>query len=186
MNFEIIEDNMLFITNNSSKNYLIKKINQIPKILNVKVITPRELIENYYFKYDEQAIYYLMNKYKIKYDIAKIYLNNMYYVNEPNSIEKINNIYNLKKELIDNNLLIFNSYYNEYLKTKKIIVYNINNLSNIVKTILDKFEYEIVNDYSGIYKHDIYEYKTLEDEVIGCAIKCINLIKKVLILIKYI
>lgn len=178
MNFEIIEDNMLFITNNSSKNYLIKKINQIPKILNVKVITPRELIENYYFKYDEQAIYYLMNKYKIKYDIAKIYLNNMYYVNEPNSIEKINNIYNLKKELIDNNLLIFNSYYNEYLKTKKIFVYNINNLSNIVKTILDKFEYDIVNDYSGIYKHDIYEYKTLEDEVIGCAIKCINLIKK--------
>lgn len=178
MNFEIIEDNMLFITNNSSKNYLIKKINQIPKILNVKVITPRELIENYYFKYDEQAIYYLMNKYKIKYDIAKIYLNNMYYVNEPNSIEKINNIYNLKKELIDNNLLISNSYYNEYLKNKKIIVYNVNNLSNIVKTILGKFEYEIVNDYSGIYKHDIYEYKTLEDEVIGCAIKCINLIKK--------
>lgn len=178
MNFEIIEDNMLFITNNSSKNYLIKKINQIPKILNVKVITPRELIENYYFKYDEQAIYYLMNKYKIKYDIAKIYLNNMYYVNEPKFTEKINNIYNLKKELIDNNLLIFNSYYNEYLKNKKIIVYNINNLSNIVKTILDKFEYEIINEYSNIYKHDIYEYKTLEDEVIGCSIKCINLIKK--------
>lgn len=178
MNDKLIQDNALIITNDSSKYYLIKNINQLSNILNIKVITPRELIENYYFKYDEQAIYYLVNKYHIKYDIAKIYLSNMYYVNESSSIEKINKIYTLKKELIDNNLLIVNGYYNEYLKSKKIIVYNINYLPNILKTILDNFGYDIVNDYSHSYKHDIYEYKTLEDEVIGCAIKCINLIKK--------
>lgn len=178
MNDKLIQDNALIITNDSSKYYLIKNINQLSNILNIKVITPRELIENYYFKYDEQAIYYLVNKYHIKYDIAKIYLSNMYYVNESSSIEKINKIYTLKKELIDNNLLIVNGYYNEYLKSKKIIVYNINYLPNILKTILDNFDYDVVNDYSHSYKHDIYEYKTLEDEVIGCAIKCINLIKK--------
>lgn len=133
MNDKLIQDNALIITNDSSKYYLIKNINQLSNILNIKVITPRELIENYYFKYDEQAIYYLVNKYHIKYDIAKIYLSNMYYVNESSSIEKINKIYTLKKELIDNNLLIVNGYYNEYLKSKKIIVYNINYLPNILK-----------------------------------------------------
>lgn len=178
MNDKLAQDNTLIITNDSSRHYLIKNINNLSKIFDIKVITPRELIENYYFKYDERAIYYLINKYHIKYDIAKIYLNNMYYVNAPSSIEKINKIYSLKKELMDNNLLIVNSYYAEYLKNKKIIVYNINYISNILKTILDKFGYDIVNDYSNDYNHDIYEYKTLEDEVIGCAIKCINLIKK--------
>ena len=109
MNDKLAQDNTLIITNDSSRHYLIKNINNLSKIFDIKVITPRELIENYYFKYDERAIYYLINKYHIKYDIAKIYLNNMYYVNAPSSIEKINKIYSLKKELMDNNLLIVNS-----------------------------------------------------------------------------
>ncbi len=178
MNDKFMQDNTLIITNGSSKYSILKSINHLSEIVNIKVITPRELIENYYFKYDERAIYYLIWKYKIKYDIAKIYLDNMYYVTEPSSIAKINKIYNLKQELMDNNLLMINSYYADYLKDKKIIVYNIHYLPNILKGILNEYSYDVVNDCLDSYTHNIYEYKTLEDEVIGCANKCINLIKK--------
>lgn len=178
MNKTFIQDNTLIITNDSSRYCLIRNINKLSKLVNIKVITPRELIENYYFKYDERAIYYLINKYKIKYEIAKIYLDNMYYVTKPNVSAKTNRIYSLKQELMENNLLMINSYYVDYLRTKKIVVYNINYLPNIVKGILDNYHYDIVNDYSGNYIHSIYEYETLENEVIGCARRCVSLIQE--------
>lgn len=177
MNEKLIQDNTLIVTNDSSRYCLIKNIDKLSGLVNIKVITPRELIENYYFKYDERALYYLMNKYKIKYDIAKIYLENMYYVTQVSDSSKISMLYSLKQELMENHLLRVNNYYDDYLKKKKIVVYNINYLPRIVQGILDNYHYDSVNDYLGNYTHYIYEYKTLEDEVIGCAEKCIKLIQ---------
>ena len=172
--YEFIKNNTLIITNN--KNNIIKYISSLDKLINIKVITPKELISNYYFNYNDKTIYYLMNKYNIKYDIAKIYINNMYYVNESSTNNKINKIYEIKKDLIDNNLLITNNYFKEYLNNKNIVIYNMYNIPNIIKDILSNYKYEVINDNSNNYKHSIYEFNTLDDEVAFVANKCVELI----------
>ena len=172
--YEFIKDNTLIITNN--KTNIIKYISSLNKLINIKVITPKELISNYYFNYNNKTIYYLMNKYNIKYDIAKIYINNMYYVNESSTNNKINKIYEIKKDLIDNNLLITNNYFKEYLNNKNIVIYNMYNIPNIIKDILSNYKYEVINDNSNNYKHSIYEFNTLDDEVAFVANKCVELI----------
>ena len=122
-----IEDNTLIITNN--KNKLLKSIN---KLVNVKIMSTTEFINSYYFTYNEKTIYYLMNKYNIKYDIAKIFINNMYYIDTIYNNEKIDKLYEMKKELLDNKLLIINDYFKEYLNNKKIVIYGIDYIPNIL------------------------------------------------------
>ena len=67
-----------------------------------------------------------MKKYNIKYDIAKMYLENIYYVEDTlYDIEKLDFLVNLKKELISNSLLIYNKLFQEYVKNVDIILYDI-------------------------------------------------------------
>ena len=48
-----------------------------------------------------------MNKYNIKYEVAKVYLDNIYYIEDITyNSNKLNFLVNIKKELLDNNLLI--------------------------------------------------------------------------------
>lgn len=178
MNLDMIKDNTLLITNSSNKKELIKRISSLDRLVNIKVMTIKELIDNYYFTYDEKTIYYLMNKYNIKYSIARKYIDNMYYVNETVENEKINNIYKLRQELIENNLLYVNDLFKAYLSNRNIILYNIYHIPNIVMNILDNYTYEIVNDDDNNYIHEIIEYNSLNDEVVGCSIKIVELIKK--------
>ena len=173
--YEFIKDNTLIITNN--KTNIIKYFSSLNKLLNIKVMTSNELISNYYFNYNDKTIYYLMKKYNIKYEIAKIYINNMYYVNESSDNKKINMIYEMKKDLIDNNLLIINNYFKDYLNSKNIVIYNMYSIPNIIKSILNNYKCEIVNDNSNNYKHSIYEFNSLDDEVVFVAYKCVELIK---------
>lgn len=172
---ELIIENTLIITNNKSD--VIKYISSLNSIVDIKVMTPNELIRNYYFDYDEQAIYYLMNKYNMKCDIAKIYIKNMYYINESYSSNKLNKIYELKQELLDNNLLITNNYFKDYLSSKNIIIYNLYHIPNIISNILCNYKYKVIDEDSKNYMHSIYEFNTLDDEVVFVASKCGELIK---------
>lgn len=177
MNDELIKNNNLIITDSVNKKELIKYLSDLDTLVNVKIITFNELITNYYFDYDEKALYFLINKYKVNVDIANIYINNMYYVNSLSDDDKINYIYNLKQELLDLKLIKSNTYFKDYLRNKKIIIYNVDHIPNIAKRILDNYEYCSINDTLNNYNHKIYEFNTLDDEVSYVASKCIELIK---------
>ena len=177
MNDLLLNDDTLVITDNSNKEYLIKYISSLDKLVNTRIMTTKELIDNYYFKYSEQSILYLMQKYHYKADIAKMYISNMYYVNESSKNKKINKVYELKQELIDNNLLEYNTQFKEYLNSKHIIIYNMLSIPNIIKTILGNYDYQVINNYPNNYNHTIYEYNNLDDEVVGIANKIAELIK---------
>ena len=174
---DLIKNNNLIITNNSNKKEILKYMSSLNELVNVKVITPHELITNYYFDYDEKSVYYLMNKYNIKYSVARIYIENMYYVDDSSDIDKIKNLYNMKQELINNKLLKNNELFKDFINNKNIIVYNISHMPNIVKKILDNYEYKVIENDSKDYKHDIYEFSSLNDEVSYVASKCALLIK---------
>ena len=96
----LLEENTstIVVTSYSNKLNILKKLNNIDKLFDVNFITLDELTKRYYFSYDENAIYYLMDKYGFNRDIAGIYLSNMYYVLDKDyNNDKLNTIVKLKK-----------------------------------------------------------------------------------------
>ena len=85
MNFlDNIKKETLIICNDSDK----KKLLMRNKLINVKLMNINEFISKYYFDYDENTIMYIMNKYNIKYEIALVYIRNLYYIEIWNMVLK--------------------------------------------------------------------------------------------------
>lgn len=173
-----INESTIIITTKNNKPILLEEINKIDKILDIKIITTKELKNKYLFSYNEQTILYLMNKYNLKYTVALIYLENLYYIeNKKYDSDKLNFLVKIKQELINNNLLIFDNNYKEYLKNKKIIVYKIKNLNKLEQTIINELQnVTIIEENTKLYKHKIYKFTTLEEEVEFVAKKISELI----------
>ena len=66
--------------------------------MNIKFYTKDEIKRKLLFDYDQKAIHYLALKYNYKIDICKMYLNNMYYVDDKKyESDKLNNLVAMKK-----------------------------------------------------------------------------------------
>ena len=157
------------ITNNSivicNQNYKLEILKNMKKLINVKFISMEEFIKSYYFDYDEKTILYMIKKYNLKYDIALEYLNNLIYVEDKiYNIDKLDYLVNIKKDLIDNNLLIFNNKFKNYIKDKEIIIYKYS-LSKFEKYLLKNIKYKVIEKDSNNYKPTIYEFDTKDEEV---------------------
>ena len=135
-----IDNNTILVTNNINRTIL--SVRDSSKFLNVKFMTLNDLRNNYYFFYDKKTIFYLMNKYNYDYDVCIEHLNNLYYVNDKLNNDKVNFLINLRKELDNNNLLIYNDLFKDYLRDKNIIIYNYN---------LSKCDYILINELKNIY-----------------------------------
>ena len=68
------------ITNEFNKIELLKKINIEKKFNNNKFLTFKELKKKLFFDYDDRALEYIINKYNVNINIAKIYLDNLYHL----------------------------------------------------------------------------------------------------------
>lgn len=181
MNFlkNIKEETLLVIPSNI-KDKVLNEINKIGYLVNVKIMSLKQLKKEVYFDYDENAILYLMHNYNYKYEVAKNYIDNMYYIEVKNyNSLKLKQLLNLKKELEDNKLLIYNEFFKKYYQSKKIIVFGYDEIDYFDKKMLDKFDNVNIilkNDYSKIRK--VYEFNNLEDEVLFVANRIIDLIEK--------
>lgn len=173
------KDNLVLIVPSNIKNKLIEEIRKDNKLQDITFITKNEFIKKVTFDYDNKSIYYLMNKYNIKYEVAKVYLDNIKYVEDKEyKSSKLNYLVNIKKELIENNLLIIDKYYTNYLKTKNICVYGFDYIDKYFKSILDKFNnMEITNkEYNNYEINTIYEANTIEEEIEFVANKICELL----------
>ena len=85
MNFlkNIKEETLLVIPSNI-KDKVLNEINKIGYLVNVKIMSLKQLKKEVYFDYDENAILYLMHNYNYKYEVAKNYIDNMYYIEVKN------------------------------------------------------------------------------------------------------
>ena len=120
----MFKDNQIIITNNMGK-YKILKDNS-KKLINLKIYTIKEFMNLFYFSYNEETIYYVKTKYNINSVIAEIYLKNLLYINDTEYKDsKLLFLANLKKELLDKNLIKENNLFVKTLKEKEIIIYNI-------------------------------------------------------------
>ena len=136
----MFKNGQIIITSNVNKKNLLKKIND--KLLNIKIYSINEFNRLYFFDYDEETSYYIMNKYNVKYEIAKIYLDNMTYVEDKlYSNDKLSFLSKLKQDLIDNKLLATNSSGNitNPLNAKKTLNSNIENDDSINEYHINRF-----------------------------------------------
>ena len=135
MNIDLLH-NKIVILDDSSKKYLLDLLSK--KLINTKIITIGELLSGCLFNYDEKTVYYVCNKYKVCIDVAKRYLNSLYFIDEDNSNDKIHFLYELKQDLINNNLLIYNPLFIKYLINKDIVIYNLEDTPKLYRKIFDK------------------------------------------------
>ena len=113
-----LENNSILIIPNQIKNKKILELNN--ELLNIKIMSLNELIKKCKFDYDEKTIYHLMKKENIKYDIAKNYIENIYYIeNKEYDNIKLNKLVNIKNYLEENNLLIYDNLFKEYRRDRK-------------------------------------------------------------------
>lgn len=156
-----IKKETLIICKNSFKEQFLK----LNILKPVKFMTPNELIKSLYFSYDESAILYIINKYNIKYDIAKMYLENIYYVEDKvYNVEKLDFLVDLKKELTEKSLLKYNILFQEYIKKVDIIVYDIK-LNNFLKKALSNLNYKEIKRTYHKYSHEIIKFHKIDEEV---------------------
>ena len=147
---------------NYVKKQILEQISNEKKIINLKFYTLNEFKKNYFGTYKVEAIYYLMKKYKYKYDVALTYLDNYYFNPE------------LKKELEENKLII-----KEKIKINKIIIIGYNKIDKYLLDEIKKYNYEIVEENEKKYKNKVYEFNTMEEEINFVIKKIIDLQKTV-------
>ena len=179
-----IKNNTLLIIPSHLKDDILLQLSSNNILKNIKLMTMDEFIKNYLFDYDKKAIYYIVNKYNVKVDIALVYLKSIYYIgNEDYSNSKLNFLKGLKQELLDNNLLIINPLFKNRLTSKHILVCGFPRLK--------KFELKIIEELRSItdvtilpikkqedYIHTIYQAKDIEEEVTFVAEKICELLEQ--------
>lgn len=166
MNLNDIQNNTIIICENKYKNYLLKKMSKNHIFLNVKFYSKREFFKEYLFSYDERAIYYLVNKYNYKVEVAKMYLKNLYNVNKQEyKSSKLNFLVKLKKELNENNLIKCNKNFKNYIKKYQVIVLGYPYLENYEQEIFDELNAKVINNFNKYEIKNVFEFNTIEDEI---------------------
>lgn len=175
-----LKDNTLLIIPNHLKETIL--LSFCDELKNIKIMTESEFLKKYYFDYDLETIYYLMNKYKLKYEVVLIYLKNLYYVeNKEYSNEKLNKLVEIKKELEELNLLKYKPLFLNKLKSMNIVFYNFYDLDKFYLNLIDNLKkitsIEVINEGNNCYyEHKIYEFKNAEEEVEFVATKICELV----------
>lgn len=157
-----IENNTILVVPNKEKNAYLKKISGKKKLLNIKIYTFNELKKKLKFNYDENTIYYLMKNYDLTYNNSIKYINALYHLNDN---KKLNDIYN---DLDKNDLLIKEPFFIPFLKQYKVNVAPFYGLLNSEEHVIEELkkytDVEIFN-HERNFKHKIYEFETINDEL---------------------
>lgn len=170
--FDNITRETLIICNDSDKKNILKR----NKLINIKVMNMSEFISKYYFNYDEDAVLYVMKKYNVKYDVASIYIKNLYYVEDKKyNVKKLDFLVELKRELNENKLLKYNPLFREYLSHIDVLVYGIK-MGKYERAIFRDVNYKYIDRKYEKYNHNIYQFETMEEEVEYVATEICKLI----------
>ena len=172
---EQIQENSLIICPNEEKLKILDRLSKEKKIYDIKFMTKEEYKKNYFYNYNNKTLYYLLSKYQLNLDVAKVYLNNLYVIDETKKYnnDKLEFLKKLKLELKENNLLEENHNFKSYIKSKNIIVKNYYDL--------EKYEEEMLNTKIEIpttsLNVPVIECQTLEEEVNNVCLKILELLK---------
>jgi len=162
----MVKDKYVVITSNGNKKRILMDIVNNKLLYNIKFYTFLELKKKLFFDYDNNTLEYIIKNYNVNIKIAKIYLDNMYFLKDLDDA-KVKFLNKLKQELDNGGLLIRNGNFKKSLINTKIIVYGRDFLSREEKLILDDigFPYELKSDNRKTYVPNIYEAINMNEEV---------------------
>lgn len=175
---ENLTGEILLITPSQTKEKILDELNKINKLINIKIMSFDELKKNILFDYNIETILYLMDKYDYKYEVAKNYIENIYYITKENyKNEKLSFLKNLKDELDEHNLLEYNNLFLNAYKNKKIVVFGYNHINKFNQYLLSNFSnVQIIEKKTNEDKKNVYEFETLNEEILFILEKVIELI----------
>lgn len=171
INLNLLVDNSILICPNNIKDEIIKNksINNI--YTNIKFMSKEDLIKGFYFSYDIEAIYYLVNNYNYSFDLANEVLDNLCYLTINNvklESDKLIKLYSIYNELKNNKLLNKNDYFKHLFNGKKVYIYGYSALDkeliNIVSNI--SCNYEFIEKRNCSHKHKCFKFNDINEEVI--------------------
>ena len=172
MNFKFT-DNSIYIVPNSLKLKLLDLLSKDRNIYNITFISLEELEKHYFFDIKEEALLYLLDKTNENIDVLKLMLKNLYKIDITKEYKetKLNNLKNLYFDLKDNNYLIFDKGYSDYLLTKNIFILGYGMLEPYQKDMLDSINTNYIEITSSISIDTVYKYHSMKDEIISTALK---------------
>ena len=166
-------DNSIYIVPNSLKLKLLDILANSNKIYNITFISLEELEKHYFFDIKEDALLYLLDKTNENIDVLKLMLKNLYKIDITKEYKesKLNNLKSLYLDLKDNNYLIFDKGYREYLLTKNIYILGHSMLEPYQKEMLDSINTNYLDITSNLSVDTVYKYHSMKDEIISTALK---------------
>ena len=155
---------MIIVCDNYKKDELLSKNN---KLSNVKYMNKIEFIHKFYFDYDKHAIYELCKYYGFNYENSKMYLDNIYYIEDKYyGVEKLDKLVSIKRYLDSNKLLIYDNLFREYLKNNEVVFDSVE---------LDKFDNIMIKELDSITS-----IKVIEKDSKPCLEEMLGTIKDIL------
>lgn len=175
------QDKIILIVPSNSKKEVLLQMKSGKNLSSYKLFTMEEIKKNLYFDYDEKTIAYVMEKYECKPDIARMYIENLYYISGAYKQKKLSFLATLKKELEQEHLLYYNPFFSKFLASYSVVIAK-EVKSNEIKRIEEDlkkyttvtFEEEKKKDYIPTIAH----LHTLNEEVSFVASKIASLIKQ--------
>lgn len=178
MNYGVLENDSILIVPSQIKEKILTEMDKKSKLFNVKLMEINEFKRKYFFDYTTETIFYVMKHYNYDYEFSIDIINNLYFLSsEIYDHEKLKFLLNIKNELINNNLLIFDNVFKIALENKKIYVYGYDYINNFYKKMFSTLNVNYIDQNISKFNHDIMEFDTIQDEVIFVANKICELIE---------
>lgn len=154
----------VIVTNEYNKINILEQLTKEKKFNINKFFSFKELKKKLFFDYDNRAIFFIMENYNVNINIAKIYLENMYFLKNIDD-KKVRFLMDVKKILDENKLLIYNEEFKRYINNQEVIIYGVDELLNWEKLILNGINYKVINKENKNNEVNIYEAKDINEEV---------------------
>ncbi len=153
--------------------YLDKKINED------FYITLEQLKEKMFFKIETEAKLFSRDFLNVKYSVAVSLLNDIYYIDNSFKHSNLDRLRSLKEALIENKLLSFDNFFKHYLKRYEVVVigYVLSKKDLLLIDEVKKYTNVSIEEVTyDTYKLNVYDYKTIEEEIENMFNKVIMLL----------
>ena len=176
---KFLKTNSIVVCEKHCQDTLLKLFSKNKLLVNIKLLTLDEFNNNYFFSYNEDTIYYLIKKYNYDFEYTLDILNNLKYVEDIYyENENLQLLKDIKLDLLQNNKLIINKYFINYIQDKNIFFYNYDYIDTFNRNLINKMNnVSIINEKYISNTHEVYEFNTIEEEVEFVANEICKLIK---------
>lgn len=167
----MFENNSIIICNQSTKKKILERNFFEKKLNDFTFIDLESFKERFYFKISYKAIIYAMKFLNTSYENAKIIVKNIYFIDLDSNYQidkKLTQLQQLKKKLIEENILEYDPYFIEFIKEKNIYVVDMfldNFAIKMFKEVSNITNVDIINSEPLSKKYEVYKFDKHQQEV---------------------